>query len=368
MIHPLTALALLNLLVCSIYCNSVIASSSVSVPKPVGNFLFGMTGYYVAPFSSSDNLDYPPTVAENVVNFNHISAKHDWAWGVFGSYSIPCTTSDFMLEYFNVDSTENHTFLSDHIIGVGNDFNFPLSDPAELFPINLGKAEIRRDYEINQLDLTAGQTWRAGCHLLLRPAVGLRWLQVKQRLFTDFTQSTEITPNQETIVQTQRVDFTEYSKFNGVGPWIGMDASFCVGCGFGFVGHFDTALVIGRATASTHESVEQLIEIPDTVSDTALGAWSFERNREDRVLPVIDLRLGANYTLAFSRCTNAIIEAGWMMSQYFSALDRQQTATVLANAGENGDVSPVIVAASVQKNYTSDLSVNGPYIRISFRF
>ena len=45
---------------------------------------------------------------------------------------------------------------------------------------------------------------------------------------------------------SQATSFAEESDFQGIGPLIGVDASYYVGMGFGIVGHFDSALLVGN--------------------------------------------------------------------------------------------------------------------------
>lgn len=102
------------------------------------------------------------------------------------------------------------------------------------------------------------------------------------------------------------------------------------------------------------------------ITSYGAGTASFTAGNTRRVVPVLDAKLGADYTYVFNNAANSdlTLEAGWMVSNYFNAVDRLQTETILT-----ADVShppPPSFSQSFQLTgrTTSDFGIQGPYVSL----
>lgn len=257
-------------------------------------------------------------------------------------------------------------------------------------------ARANASFENHTWDLDFGQHVNIGCNLRLRWFGGLRYSNLENRLdaryeaasaavpFTATLNGTTVTLTLGTtatafttgtipfnVTATLRDIVNQKSKFNGIGPRFGVDANYCVGGGFGVVGSLSTSLLIGEI--DTHLNERQILDTTATAlaaSLTSTGGVTvtgitvtpavstsevvtdihFRHPDETRVVPNIDAKLGLDYTYTFCNCnhTKLTIEAGWMVSHYFDAIDR--VSSVEAQTPE------------VRSRHTTDVSFDGPYI------
>ena len=279
-------------------------------------------------------------------------------------YNFDGTGNDINLSYFHLDTSEKDTAFSNansFLAPVTNVFNIDNTvDGNDLGSVS-ANGKVR--YMLDQIDLTAGQTIYVGCRLTLHPFEGLRWAHLKRKLHTNYFQGTANTSE----IDTQNVTFNEESDFNGVGPIVGLDATYYVGMGFGLVGHFDTALLVGDIDAQTTEVVTQTAAfILSGDSTTSLAQANYSTGDSRRVVPVVDAKLGASYTLLLNPNANSnmdlTLEGGWGFTNYFNALDRLATNTTIQD-GILGATTP-ITSTSMTGRSTANFALNGPYVSL----
>lgn len=181
------------------------------------------------------------------------------------------------------------------------------------------------------------------------------------------------------------------SNFNGIGPRLGMDASYYLGCGFGAVGSLSTSLLVGESNHSFSERFQgagsisflsatafsglsgnptignstSFLPASVAVANPAFGTpigivfnpsfpeTTFHYPQQARVIPNIDAKLGLDWAYHFCGCSRSTVtvEAGYMVSHYFNALNRElelSTFSPTANHTSN----------------TFDVSFDGPYLSI----
>lgn len=257
-------------------------------------------------------------------------------------------------------------------------------------------------------DLDFGQGINVGCNFRMRWFGGLRYSRLERDLdigtLANFASTTPSTPatgltfgvttaagtvaGAGTVAPVFSLAGTindylhQKSDFNGIGPRFGVDASYHLGGGFGVIGNIATSLLIGR----THDTSCETVNTAGTVSlvGTAAGGstatiavdgvpltstlvnsavlafdpatltqvFSFSYDHENRVVPNIDAKLGLDWTYQFCNCsrTKLTIEAGWMVSHYFNAVDR---LTSLAAFGPD-----------LSNRRAADVSFDGPYLNV----
>jgi Legionella pneumophila major outer membrane protein precursor len=177
------------------------------------------------------------------------------------------------------------------------------------------------------------------------------------------------------------------SDFNGVGPRFGIDASYHVGGGFGIVGSLSTSLLAGRIESSFSERIEVAgVFTFDTANSTVTGTefttapvvtgitpapspteltfidpvrpvelLSFRHPNETRIVPNIDAKIGVDWSYQACNCsrTKVTVEAGYLVSHYFNAIDRLSGVDVIEPA--------------VRARHTFDVSFDGPYVGVEVK-
>lgn len=351
------------------FISPVMATPIFNTLRIPGSLTLGMTGYYLQPTATNGDLDYARLNYDAfTANLLTIRPRYDWGWGINAGYLLPCTQSDLNLSYFHLDTNTKNCVCNSavNITPVTNIFNFPLSDPSILNPIYNYAVCSRVRYNIDQVSFTLGQFINFGCRFSVHPMIGLRWLQLERSLITNYVQATTVDTT-STIVQTQDVNFTEKSRYQGIGPLAGIDTTYCIGCGFNFVGHFNTALVVGGTRTHVNEIIQQSIIIPDVVADLASDSVFLNNPSKSSVVPIIDLKLGVNYTWIFDRyCHKALtLEVGWMCANYFNVVNREHTLTLVQNSEQGGGINSILSSFVDSESCPSDVGLQGPYISVA---
>jgi hypothetical protein len=348
--------------------------TEVSVPQLSGGFAVGVTGFYLQPSDSNGDLDYASSNVNNNsiagtaapaftnVNLHNVNPGYDWGWGVNVGYIFPNTGNDVNLSYFNYrsDKTSSTSVAGFNFSGAGagaNIGNFIL--PVGLTPSNFDAyqtATAKVDYDLDQVDLTAGQFINVGCRLTLHPFAGLRWAQLDRKLTENYF-APGLTSGVGTLGSTLNngtLSLVEKSDFDGIGPIAGLDASYYVDQGFGVVGHFDTGVLVGNIHSSTNEAMVGLnsVTVGSSTPPATFNA-TYSASSINRLVPVADAKLGVDWTYLFNNTENSdlTLEAGWQVNHYWNAVDR---LTIVDGTG-----------AAITGRKTSDFGTSGPYLNVT---
>lgn len=321
---------------------------------------------------------------------------------------FPTTSAPFFaLGGFPIDFPATTITFTTAVAGIIPALSVPLALPAFTFlllPEDIAAISARSRFENHTWDLDFGQAISVGCNFRLRWFGGLRYTRLKHNLdvTTEFDPTTGVfstfdiitatgTPVTGTgiavalsvspvldVTATLRDIARQKSDFDGIGPRFGFDASYHVGGGFGVVGSLSTSLLVGETESSFSERLEvTATAVLDTVGTTALtvaaapltisavtsvdpallalepvATISFRHPDETRVVPNIDAKLGLDWTYQFCNCSRSkvTIEAGYMVSHYFNAIDRLSAIDA--------------IAPEIRSRQALDVSFDGPYIGV----
>lgn len=320
----------------------------VAVPQLPGGFVIGATAYYLEPTFTNGDLDYASfnfgTTSTFFSSLQHVEPDYDWAWGANVGYIFPNTGNDVNLSYFHLDLDHNESVAGNPFLSIINFVDGEIDDAQILF------AHSKADYRLNQLDLTAGQFIDVGCRLILHPFAGLRWASFDRDLDSAYFESLTTTPP---FTLDDALFTKEESDFDGIGPLVGIDASYYIAYGLGAVAHFDSALLVGNIDVDTTAfHVENF-----GAGDQTFFINNFKAEDYRRIVPVMDAKLGLDYTYIFNNCANSdlTLEVGWMVSHYFNIADR-----VSAIVDDDSDVT-------IFAHKTSDFAFHGPYVSLILR-
>jgi hypothetical protein len=328
----------------------------VNVPLLDGGFVIGVSGYYLQPSPTHGDLDYasanPNTTTPFSSSLRSVDPGYDWGWGANIGYIFPQTGNDINLSYFSLSTSDTNSValpaLDQNLlitpIGI-------VTDALEAPNIASSKAE----YDINQVDLTAGQFINVGCRLRLHPSVGLRWASIDRKLNNFYTEPVVGT---EFVADGDNLSANQKSDFDGIGPLTGLDASYYLGMGFGVVAHIDSALLIGSINSSASTTyIEATGAIINSIDNN-----TFNLDSSNRLVPVVDAKLGLDYSYLFNNAANSdlTLEVGWQADQYYNAIDKIEAAAV--DVDSDGDL---ISPGQINERTTSRLGLSGPYATLT---
>lgn len=313
----------------------------VAVPQLPGGFVIGGSALYLEPSVTKGALDYAffreSTTNPFSIRRLDVEPGYDWGWGINLGYIFPNTGNDINVNYFHFD-------VDDTDFAQGPPGSISIGENV-VNPIFYNRASAKSEIDLNQIDLTFGQFIDIGCRLQVHPNVGVRYLDLERKLdsyFQFFTLSG---------IFSDDLNVNSKADFSGVGPLLGVDGSYYLGYGFGIVGHADTALLVGNADPTDH-LVNRLFILPTTSSTSNLTS-----NSTRQIVPVVDGKLGADYTFVFNNNANSdlTLEVGYQVDHYFNAIDRHN---ILRQSG-------VPVSYTAVRNITSSLGLNGPYVNLT---
>lgn len=319
--------------------------SIVQVPQLIGRLIVGVTGFYLKPNITDGDLVYANILDNALLGTRELDFNPDysWDWGVNAGFVFPQSSNDVNLSYFHFGDNESTQAIS-------------LSNQPIIFPFGsfqFDTVAAKADISINQWDLTLGQYICVGSHLSLHPNVGARYAEIDRSLDSNFNN-----PPGTILPDLEYLTLDKKSDFNGLGPLAGLDVNYYLTDGVSLVGHFDSALLIGKIDAKEFFAFGTNPQpAPEAVSNrfTTLTANSIYR-----IVPALDEKLGVSYTLPInSRDSELVLEGGYQASQYFNPID----SIVLGTAGSGPNVRTV-----ANNRVTSDLHLNGPYVNLTLRF
>lgn len=275
-------------------------------------------------------------------------------------------------------------------------------DPLFTFDTLDTHVSSKTEFENHTWDLDFGQAINVGCNFKVRWFGGLRYTHLEYKQNTTFETvltgsdpllaftggellSATVFDGAGVLAGTELAldvfdHFHNRSKFNGIGPRLGFDLNWGFCNGFGVVGSLSAALLVGEEDSSLTQRVTldgafaalgitldgvSGITVPAVPEGTTYtvnpfistfafdtGFIGFHHPDETRVVPNIDAKLGLDWTYQFCNCSRSklTIEAGYLVSHYFNAIDR-------LSAVEFTD-------PEFRTRHTIDTSFDGPYVSV----
>jgi hypothetical protein len=287
----------------------------VMVPDIKSGFDFTLTGLYLKPTASNNQLFYAETEKNNVdTNYSNEPGDHP-AFSLGMGYVFKNSGNDVRLNW-------THLHSSDDSSTTGNIVNPNFSAPL------IANSTVKFKYDA--VDFDFGQYLSLGTRMQTRWFAGVRFAQINQ------DQTTSYAPKPTDLAPSGSI--ADNSKFSGIGPRLGVDGNYYLGKGFGFVTQLAGSLLVGNTESNT----TWLTENPSTVDNPS----------QSRVVPALDGKLGVDYSKAMRNGSHFAIEAGYQISEYFNAIDRNTTAW--SSDGSNTFTS-------------SNIGFQGPYLSVKYK-
>jgi len=330
-------------------CNNYCDSRSTRCGECVGLTLFADGLYWQA---REDGLDY-------VIQNNDGSAliddacvrrvNFDWHGGFrFGAgYCSPCCNY-----FFNAFWTRFHTKGDDCLKVTFPTTLFPVwSNPSSMLTTEENaRACVNLDLDMFDARLTA--LFTPHCCIDVMPYIGLVYAKINQNFNINMSGGLSTQPFRGDVLDDA---ICMRNNFRGVGPKVGVNSIWGLGCGLGFFARADAALAYGKFDICQKETV--------TFSENSEERTflNIKCNEFHMVRPIVDLILGVRWDTPINRdafCCQSryhlYLEAGWELI-YFFGQNMLMRFTDDINAGANVTVQ-------------GDLATQGLTVRASFAF
>lgn len=253
----------------------------------------------------------------------------DWDWGFkLGlGYYFPCRCFDF-----DVLWTRFHSKGSDSTSAEFPDALFPIwTNPNTNFT-NLSHSKACINLDLDTIDLQLSSLFSPNCFLSLRPRAGLFVALIDQKFNINAGDGDSLgTP---TLVLDDDIDMK--NDFWGIGPKLGVDTIWTLGCGFSFIANGDLAITYG--CFNIHQTENVLFE--ETVPPTTY--FKIKDDPYYHSLVNLALLIGLRWNTKCFCKYDFSFEAAWE-HLYFFKLNQLMRFTTDANPGINvgiqGDLS-----------------------------
>ncbi len=348
MMKRLTLSLLLAGLTTAAYAGQV--GNPVAVPAGVnliaadstGFWTLGIEGFLVQ--STSPQFQYAqivdtttPTLTDND---NYVVGQgYHAGFEVDATYHFQGNNRDVTLAFTHVEMNDGgSTQLQNPATQAFSD-NFGLiPSPARNVDITRIRGETNQDY--NAIDLVFGQHIQVGDRLDIHPFAGLRFADLNTRSnLTEFNTS-------PTAFQTKQATAQIESEYEGLGPRFGLGATLHATTNISFIGQVGASLLVGNDNENIllqENSYQQTLLITVPVSVT-----NYSNGNNIYVVPELDARLGIDVEKRFSSTTSVNVQAGYMVTNYFHAIEADFNDINLINSVNNAD----------------NFGFQGPYVRL----
>lgn len=346
------------------------APFTLEIPNLKAGLEITLEGLLLQP--SNSNLDYVgvdsaavsglfdagPLSIATAQQVNSNDPGYDFGFRVGLGYVFANSGNDIQLNWTHFDNSYDSTTVGGPNSVLLTQSGIPLVNLAFLgIPTPLTTATSNLDVKMDAVDLDVGQYVNVGTRLQMRFFGGLRAARVEQNITNSYGAVYDIANVSNNALNTASYSESDVSnsKFTGIGPRFGVDSSYHVWDCFGIVAHVAASLLVGQVDTTTNGSATISID-PNPSADILPVSLSGGTNvdNQNRVVPVLDAKLGLDYTFEFQNRSSLSIEAGWQVTQYIDAVDQYQN-----NIGNFGGLGN-------NQQTTSSIGFQGPYLSLNF--
>lgn len=198
------------------------------------------------PQLNNFNFDGPPST--NVqFNSKEASSQANSGFKLGVGYSTACTSWDFTLFW---------TYLHGHTQSSISDPTgalFPSQFPVAVFiglfsrqkdrsPTSANHASNKWTYQFDTLDFQVGKTFFPTCSVFIRSFLGIKGARINQNLSTVYSGFNNFFDSDSQIDVTVK----KKNNFLAIGPSIGVESAWLMGCNFSLIGGFSFAYLYGK--------------------------------------------------------------------------------------------------------------------------
>jgi len=293
-------------------------SNPIVAPTNQARFYGALTGLWATP--TNDDLYYAMTGTRSDSgnrSFHNIDLDHDWGWRLDAGYLIPCTGNDISANWTYLSADEDCSTSGD----VYSRFLPANKNVISLSPWDNVKSDVC--FEFNEVNLEVGQKVDF-CSLHTRFHFGLSYVCLEHDIDTTANGKSKGLRDRRRHTARSHLE----SDFWGVGPRLGIDITYPLGCSssrFGLVGHMAGSLLAGEIEVKENASATTISTSTRSSTGSSSSSVSNFRTRSDdvcTVVPAAMLKIGLQYaSQSDPGCGGYLIEAGYQASGYFHTIN-----------------------------------------------
>lgn len=299
--------------------------------------------------------------------FKHPDFDWDWGFKLAAGYDTPHDGWDLFLQWTWFHPKKMHSSTN-----VQEFTNADTTPSGVVYPLllpsgigNLGPgfgASMNWKLRLDLLDLELGREFFVSNWLTLRPHAGLRSAWLHQRSHVEYSGLTALVGSGLIVVLPQQIPTTEASlknNFWGMGPRIGLDGQWGLGCNWSLYSDLAASLLLGHFSIFEIES--PVLDSSGTILTGSSTSFS-ERFRATRA--AFDLDLGVRYEQLFS-CDRygLMVQLGWEQHLFINQNQLTRLATSMGYSPSTANTR-----AFTPVSNQGDLSTQGVTLTVEFDF
>jgi len=365
------------------------ALQPVTIPNFDGGAIVSVGALYMVP--SSTNTDYlglkteydiaavDPDPATTKRNWDHyrVDPDYDWGFTVGVGYMMAGNSKDVRLDWahFNSGTTDSVT-ISGEVDAEGN----PIDKTAIFLPFDSHSVVSLSDldgtvydvldvsgkmkYRFDAVDFTLGQYINIGKCLQVRKFAGLRYARLDSDLTTNYSLNETAEVFDIRLSNHQKWKGTLDSRFNGMGPMAGVNASYGLGYGFGINAMFDMALLVGQLKFNgtlSHDFYDQ--GDAGNFYLTSQSDYTMRWDGRTVVAPAFDGSFSLDYGYEMGSGMGVMLEVGYKVSKYLNVVEQLDRTGQSVSSSE---ISSVVSYANFDTDVTN-FGLNGLFINLTLK-
>tara|TARA_R110000868_G_scaffold291175_4_gene551567 strand:+ start:1177 stop:2217 length:1041 start_codon:yes stop_codon:yes gene_type:complete len=323
--------------------NAAVKTDAMAPATPP--FSINIAGVYLQP--SANNMTYAVYTTPlplTTPNWEQLTIKPDHSTGLaIGLHYAFSDKNTINIDWMTISTSDSDSFATTAA-------NTSVAPPFYFGPLAQAltgtSASSKVEFDVNNVDLTVGNNLSPSNAINFNIYAGLNAAYLRQEITSSYLGSSGGNPYSITT--------DNKSRFTGIGPRAGVNATYFVTPQFGIAAKMGASLLAGTTQSNTDF-------LSAGAGNTTPANTSLADQNLTSIVPVVDANLEASYLIPINGpLSSLMIAAGYQIKSYFNGIN-QVVPTALVPGAFNGGV--IAIESSVQSQ--SDLSLNGFYVNFT---
>lgn len=256
--------------------------------------------------------------------------EHDFKWKTGFRFNI-----DYLLPCNNLDLGFTWTHFIGHARGHARAPNVTIlngntESSTFLSPAFTNETQVVGDYDtirsrwnltFNNYELDIGRTCCCAPCFAIRPYIGVKYLQIKQKWHIN-SNAVPVTSPTGTEIVSEFDHQSLGSRFSGAGLQGGLCANWCLDYGFALYSNVSGGIAYGRSHSHrrefNHNRAEILNEAGEILTVIESNTINKDRDRGHVARPNLDFAVGLSWQHCLCNCYIVTVRAGWEYHHFFN--------------------------------------------------
>lgn len=339
-----------HLLGCFLLTSTAAYATGTTIPTPASGLSISLTGYYLQP--NANNLQYavythPLPITRPNWSQIMLTPQYSPGFDLGLHYPVGEPVNRVNLDWFYLSTDESTSFSA-------SGANSSIAPPYYFGPLAqalVGSfADDNVKFVVSNVGLTFSRMMNVSDHIQINPSAGLSFAYLKQEISSTYV-------GVDSSSEPYTISAYNTSKFTGLGPRLGIDATYFFTNRLGLMVSVGGSLLAGEMRSNTNFNSYG-------AGNTVAANTTLADQNENSIVPEADSKLELNYNLPINpngeRMTFAL---GYLFTAYFDGIT-QVVPTSLVPGAFNGGTIAIETSGQVQSN----LNLNGPYATLVWSF